>query len=380
MYQVFARIQPELVLSLIAVGTMSGTSMDGVDVALVETDGEKVERLGPYVSRAYSETERHILRNAVKAAATLTDRNARPQAIADAETLVTKLHVAAIDELLRQDSVDRSKVEVIGFHGQTILHRPERKLTVQIGDGAALANRLRIPVVYDFRANDVAAGGQGAPLVPVFHRALARALNEKAPVVVVNIGGVANVTYLDGEADPIAFDTGPGNAPMDELMRSRSGKPMDENGALAAKGKADAARVEAALKHPFFAKAPPKSLDRADFESFDLDALPLADAVATAAAITAASIAKARDHFPKTPGRWIVAGGGARNASLMKMLKALLAPARIETAEEAGWSASAIEAQGFAYLAVRSMRGLPLSFPTTTGVSAPLTGGVLVRP
>ena len=367
-------------MSVIAVGTMSGTSMDGVDVAIVETDGERVERLGPYVARAYSETERHILRNAVNAAKNLTDRNARPPAVAQAETLVTNLHVAAIDELLRQDGVDRAKVEVVGFHGQTILHRPERKLTVQIGDGAALASRLRIPVVYDFRANDVASGGQGAPLVPVFHRALVRAFDDKTPVVVVNIGGVANVTYLDGEADPIAFDTGPGNAPIDELMRSRSGKSMDENGALAAKGKADERRVEAALAHSFFSLKPPKSLDRADFASFDLDALPLADAVATASAIVTASIAKARDHFPKTPGRWIVAGGGARNATVMNMLKDRLGSARVQTAEEIGWNGSAIEAQGFAYLAVRSMRGLPLSFPTTTGVSAPLTGGVLVRP
>ena len=163
-------------------------------------------------------------------------------------------------------------------------------------------------------------------------------------------------------------------------MRSRSGKPMDEDGALAAKGKIDEARVEAALAHPFFARKPPKSLDRADFATFDLDALSLADAVATAAAITAASIAKARDHLPKVPDRWMIAGGGARNAALMNMLKNRLAPARVQTAEEAGWNASAIEAQGFAYLAVRSMKGLPLSFPTTTGVSAPLTGGVLVAP
>ena len=159
-------------MSLLAVGTMSGTSMDGVDVAIVETDGEKVERLGPYVARPYSETERHILRGAVKAAQTLTDRNARPPAIAEAESLLTKIHLEAVDELLRQGRVDRDRIAVVGFHGQTILHRPERKLTVQIGDGPALANRLRIPVVYDFRANDVAAGGQGAPLVPVFHRAM----------------------------------------------------------------------------------------------------------------------------------------------------------------------------------------------------------------
>jgi anhydro-N-acetylmuramic acid kinase len=359
---------------------MSGTSMDGVDVALIETDGEKVDRLGPYIARPYSDTERHILRNAVKAAQTLSDRDARPPAIAEAEALVTKVHLAVVDQLLRQGAIDRSKIDVVGFHGQTVLHRPERKLTVQIGDGPALASRLRIPVVYDFRANDVAAGGQGAPLVPVFHRAMVRAFNRKEPVAVVNIGGVANVSYIDGDADPVAFDTGPGNAPMDELMQSRSGMPMDENGAVAARGQVDEARVAAALAHPFFAKKPPKSLDRADFASFDLDALKLADAVATAAAITAASIAKSRDHLPKAPVRWIVAGGGARNLTLMNMLKTRLAPALVQTAEEAGWKSGAIEAQGFAYLAVRAMMGLPISFPATTGVPKPLTGGVLVRP
>lgn len=363
----------------VAIGTMSGTSMDGVDVALVETDGETVSRFGTYISRAYSPTERHILRAAVNAAKDMTDRKARPQAIAEAEALITETHLKAIDELIQREGISHGKVDVVGFHGQTILHRPERRLTVQIGDGASLAKRLKIPVVYDFRAADVAAGGQGAPFVPVFHRALLRAFDD-GPIVVVNIGGVANVTYVDGDAEPVAFDTGPGNAPMDELTMSRSGKPMDEGGAIAASGKADEALVAAALAHPYFAQSPPKSLDRADFARFDFKTLSLPDALATAAQIIAGSIALSRKHFPKEPKRWIVAGGGARNPTLVKLLKKHLAPARVQTAEDIGWQSSAVEAQAFAFLAVRSMLGLPLSFPKTTGVPKPMTGGVLVKP
>jgi anhydro-N-acetylmuramic acid kinase len=363
----------------LAIGTMSGTSMDGVDVALIETDGETVSRFGAYVSRDYSATERHILRGAVNAAKDLERRTDRPPALADAEKLVTEIHLKAIDELLKQAGAHPREIGVVGFHGQTVLHRPERRLTVQIGDGALLAKRLQIPVVYDFRAADVAAGGQGAPFAPVFHRALLHG-SEAGPTVVTNIGGVANVTYIDGGAEPIAFDTGPGNAPLDELMMSRSGKPMDEGGAIAATGKADEALVAAALDHSFFAVKPPKSLDRADFARFDLQALSLPDALATAAEIIASSIALSRHHFPKAPKRWIIAGGGARNPVLVRLLREKLAPATVQTAEEVGWQASAIEAQAFAFLGVRSLKGLPLSFPKTTGVPAPMTGGVLAKP
>ena len=363
----------------VAIGTMSGTSMDGVDIALIETDGETVSRFGAYLSREYTPTERHILRSAVNAAKDLSDRIARPGPIADAEKLVTEMHLKVIDALIQQAGVHHHEIDVVGFHGQTILHRPERRLTVQIGDGVRLASRLKIPVVYDFRAADVAAGGQGAPLVPVFHRALLRAFDD-GPIVVVNIGGVANVTYLDGDAEPIAFDTGPGNAPMDELMLSRSGKPMDAGGVVAASGKADEKFAAAALAHKFFTQKPPKSLDRADFARFDLGPLSLPNALATAAEIVASSIALSREHFPKAPKRWIVAGGGARNPTLVKLLHEKLSPAKVQTAEEIGWQSSAVEAQAFAFLAVRSMKNLPLSFPKTTGVSAPMTGGVLVKP
>lgn len=364
---------------LVAIGTMSGTSLDGVDVALIETDGETVTRLGPVGYRAYPEEERLLLQQAFKAAATLTDRAARPGPLRQAESLVTGAHFQAIEAFLREHGLARETIDLVGFHGQTVLHRPDARLTVQIGDGKLLARELRIPVVYDFRAADVVAGGEGAPFVPVFHRALARGLGEPHPIAIVNIGGVANVTFLDGDIDPVAFDTGPGNAPIDEVVLARTGKRFDRDGVLAAQGKVHVAFVEKALADPFFAKKPPKSLDRAQFARLDLDGLSLEDSVATATAFVAASIARAIEHLPRPPANWIVAGGGARNRSLMKMLRDRVG-STVQVAEAVGWSSDALEAQAFAYLAVRSRKGLPLTFPTTTGVAQPMTGGILANP
>jgi len=364
---------------LIAIGTMSGTSLDGVDVALVESDGETITRLGPVGYRAYPEEERLLLQQALKAAVPLTDRAARPGPLREAESLVTGAHFQAIEAFLREYGLAREAIDLVGFHGQTVLHRPDLKLTIQIGDGKLLASQLRIPVVHDLRAADVAAGGEGAPLVPVFHRALARNLSEPHPIAVVNIGGVANITYLDGDADPVAFDTGPGNAPIDDIMFARTGKRFDRDGMLASQGKVHTALVEKALAHPFFAKKPPKSLDRAPFAQLDLDGLTLEDAVATATAFVAASVARAADHLPRRPATLIVAGGGARNRTLMKMLRDQVG-STVQIAEAVGWSSDALEAQAFAYLAIRSLRGLPLTFPTTTGVARPTTGGVLAKP
>jgi anhydro-N-acetylmuramic acid kinase len=250
---------------------------------------------------------------------------------------------------------------------------------VQIGDGVLHAQQLRIPVVYDFRAADVAAGGEGAPFVPAFHRALARGLDEPRPIAVLNVGGVSNVTFLDGDVDPIAFDTGPGNAPIDELVLARTGKRFDRDGVLASQGSVHEEAVTKLLTDPYFSRKPPKSLDRAQFAKLDLDALSLEDAVATATAAVAATIARAVEHLPRPPATWIVAGGGARNRSLMKMLRERLRSS-VQVAEAVGWSSDALEAQAFAFLAVRSLKGLPLTFPTTTGVAQPMTGGVLARP
>jgi anhydro-N-acetylmuramic acid kinase len=363
----------------VAVGTMSGTSLDGVDVALIETDGETITRLGPVGYRAYPNEERLLLQQAFAAASTLTDRAARPGPLSEAESLVTGAHFQAIEAFLREHGIAREAVDVVGFHGQTVLHRPEARLTVQIGDGVLLAKQLRIPVVYDFRAADIAAGGEGAPFVPAFHRALARGLDEPRPIAVLNVGGVSNVTFLDGDVDPVAFDTGPGNAPIDELVLARTGKRFDRDGVLASQGSVHEEAVAKLLADPYFSRKPPKSLDRAQFAKFDLDGLSLEDAVATATAAVAGSIARAVEHLPRPPATWIVAGGGARNRSLMKMLRERLRSS-VQVAEAVGWSSDALEAQAFAYLAVRSLKGLPLTFPTTTGVARPMIGGVLARP
>jgi anhydro-N-acetylmuramic acid kinase len=368
---------------LTAVGLMSGTSYDGVDVALIDTDGEEIG-LGPTGYRPYSERERDVLRRAIAAATNLADRTLRSKILAEAEELVTDMHAEAVEAFLAANGMPPSAVAVVGFHGQTVLHRPERGLTVQLGNGPALAARLGIPVVYDFRAADVAAGGQGAPVVPVFHRAMVRVLRRAHPVGVLNLGGVANLTFIDDKAELMAFDTGPGNALIDDFVRLRTGQPQDDEGRAAAAGKVDAAAVARVLAHPFFGKPPPKSLDRNAFrqwvaEEGGLAAKSTEDGAATLTAVTAAAVAHAITVLPRPPTSWIVAGGGTRNPTLMRMLAERLSPAKVETAGAVGWSADALEAQAFAYLAVRSLKGLPLTFPTTTGVPRPMPGGVLAR-
>jgi anhydro-N-acetylmuramic acid kinase len=364
---------------------MSGTSMDGIDVALIETDGETVSRFGPSAIHFYQEHDVAILRRATEEASALRARAERPGVIGEAEQVSTALHVSAVNAFVRANGIDRGTIDVIGYHGQTVLHRPAEKLTIQLGDGAALARETGIPVMYDFRAADVAAGGQGAPLVPVFHRALTRSLDRPHPIVVLNLGGVANITFIDGENDPIACDTGPANALIDDFMRERSGATRDVDGQAAAAGRVDAAALEPLLTHPFFAQTFPKSLDRNDFRAWvaahaGLAEKPIEDGAATLTMLTAATVARIVDLLPRAPQSWIVAGGGARNPTLMRMLKERLAPARVETADQVGWSIDALEAQAFAFLAVRSLSGLPLTFPTTTGAPKPMQGGVLVKP
>jgi len=372
------------VARLTAIGLMSGTSYDGVDVALVETDGEEIGQLGPTGYRPYSEPERDRLRRAIAAAADLESRTERPPLLAEAEELVTDVHAEAVEAFLAANGMAPGGVAVVGFHGQTVLHRPERRLTIQLGNGQALAARLGIPVVYDLRAADVAAGGQGAPIVPVFHRAMVRLLRRAHPVGVLNLGGVANLTFIDGKADLIAFDTGPGNALIDDFVRLRTGQPQDDGGRIAAPGKVDEAAVARVLADPFFGKRPPKSLDRNAFrhwvtEEGGLAAMSTEDGAATLTAVTAAAVAQGVKVLPRAPTSWIAGGGGTRNPTLMRMLAERLAPAAVETAGAVGWSADALEAQAFAYLAVRSLKGLPNTFPTTTGVPRPIAGGVIAR-
>jgi anhydro-N-acetylmuramic acid kinase len=362
-----------------AVGLMSGTSMDGVDAALIETDGDSVVRLGPNIEMPYASAERAMLRDAMADAIGLTDRQARPRSLAAAEALVTKTHAAAVRALLAEAGAAAQTIDVIGFHGQTVLHRPEQRLTVQIGDADALAQDLGVSVVADFRAADVAQGGQGAPLVPVFHRALAATKALARPFAILNLGGIGNLTFVAEDDELIAFDTGPGNALLDDLMMSRVGTPCDVDGKQALAGQTDPASLAQLLAHPYFGKPAPKSLDRGDLTAQAIGGLSLADAAATLTAFTAGSVAAALAHVPAMPREIIVAGGGARNPAMVAALRRAL-PCNVRTAEELGWASGALEAQAFAYLAVRRVADLPATYPGTTGVPQPLVGGVVSYP
>jgi anhydro-N-acetylmuramic acid kinase len=352
-----------------AIGLMSGTSMDGIDVAAIETDGERIAWMGPSSTVPYARALRARLDRAVR------DPEAAADDLAGLAKDLTDAHAAAVEAFLPRLPAARRRVDVVGFHGHTLFHRPAQHRTCQLGDGERLAARLGIDVVYDFRSADVAAGGQGAPLAPVYHEALAAALEK--PVAMLNLGGVGNVTWI-GERELIAFDTGPGNGLIDDWVRARTERPFDEDGRIAAAGRVDDARLATLLAHPYFDRAPPKSLDRLDFPMAPVEGLGLEDGAATLAIFTARAVARAQKHFPAAPRRWLVTGGGRHNATLMRMLaEALVVP--VEPIEAIGADGDALEAQAFALLAVRSISGLPISFPGTTGVPEPLCAGQLAR-
>ncbi len=359
-----------------AFGAMSGTSMDGIDLAFLETDGRQTLKFGPTASYPFAEGERALLRAAMDAAKYLARREDRPGPLAEAEALITRRHVEAIEDFLASEKIKPEAVDLVGFHGQTVAHRPERGLTVQIGDGAAVARAIGIDVAYDLRAADLAAGGQGAPLVPVYHRALAEVSGAVLPLLFVNIGGGANMTHVAAGQDPIACDTGPGNALLDDLMLARTGAAMDADGAYALSGKVDEGALAALMAHSYFSQRPPKSLDRNEFSSAPIAALATPDAAATLAAFTASGILAHLKFLPEAPRMIVLCGGGARNPAIVQAL-AQRAPCPVRRAEDFGWDSQAIEAQAFAFLAVRSVKGLPLTFPTTTGAREPTSGGVL---
>ena len=350
-----------------AIGLMSGTSLDGVDAAWLDTDGEAVTAFGPTLTIPYDDALRRDLRTILDLAPSLTSGDPR---LASAVDRLTAYHVRAVRALDRP-------ADLIGFHGQTILHQPALGRTWQVGDAARLARETGIAVAYDFRSADVAAGGEGAPLVPVYHAALARALPR--PLAVLNIGGVANVTWIGADGGLVAFDTGPGNGPLDDWTRRHTGQAFDRDGVLARSGRVDAGVLGRLMAHPYLARPAPKSLDRLDFSRAlavsGLSALTAPDGAATLAAFTAAAIAAA--VFPQPPRQWLVCGGGRHNPAVMAALRAVLG-VPVEKVETVGWDGDALEAQCFGFLAARVARGLPLSFPGTTGVSGPVTGGRIV--
>ncbi len=350
-----------------AIGLMSGTSMDGVDAAVIATDGEAALEAGPHLTIPYEPAFRESLRGLI----------AGKGDVAVVEADLTRRHAEAVTALLDTAGMQPGQIDVIGFHGHTILHNPADGHTWQIGDGARLAEETGIDVVFDLRAADVAGGGQGAPLAPVFHRALSARMAR--PLGVLNIGGVANLTWIgDGETDLLGFDTGPGNALIDDWVKRHTGDPFDRDGALAASGRASPVKLARLLTHPYFKKKPPKSLDRDDFSGFAapvLDSMPAADGAALLTTFTVESIAQSASLVPQAPRQWIVVGGGRHNGAIMAGLRTRL-EGEILTGEDAGWSGDAVEAQAFAYMAVRSRLGLPISYPGTTGVPEPMTGGV----
>lgn len=363
-----------------ALGLMSGTSMDGIDVAYLGTDGEALIERGPFMAVPYDAAFRRRIAQGLDEAKAIDRRSERPGGLAALERDITLRHAEAVKAFLAGPGRDLPRPTVIGFHGQTVLHRPEKGLTVQLGDGALLACETGIPVVFDMRANDMAHGGQGAPLVPAYHAALARGLaRERFPVAFVNIGGIANVTFVPAAGDPVAFDCGPGNALIDQWVQIHAGIPYDSGGRVASEGAVDDEVVDAYLDKPFFARRGPKSLDRNDFTLAEAQGLDLHDGARTLAAVSARAILKSADILPASPKSWIVCGGGRRNEVLMDELRggALSTGSEAILAEDAGFDGDAMEAEAWAYLAVRSLRGLPLTFPTTTGCREAVWGGVL---
>jgi anhydro-N-acetylmuramic acid kinase len=352
---------------------MSGTSLDGVDAAMVLTDGHSVTQFGPEAYRAYTEAERAVIRAGF-------GRWPGDACVAEAAEVVEGAHAEVLARF--------SGAEVVGFHGQTLAHDPNGRGTHQAGNGALLAQVLGLPVVWDFRSNDLAMGGQGAPLAPFFHHACARFAGLTGPVAFLNLGGVGNLTWVDPSvATPetpgavLAFDTGPANAPLNDLMLSRRGAAQDAGGALALSGRADGAVVDAFLAHPYFFKMPPKSLDRNAFPAL-LPAVALlsdADAAATLVACAAAAVARGAEHFPSPVSSVLVCGGGRHNGAMMAELVARLG-VPVAPVETVGLNGDMLEAQAFAYLAVRVQRGLPTSAPGTTGVRAAVGGGQISRP
>lgn len=355
-----------------ALGAMSGTSLDGVDVAVIETDGERIHGFGETGYRAYTDAERDVLRAALG--------QWSGDQVSAAARLVEQAHVEALQGF--------EDVGVIGFHGQTLAHAPRTQGTLQVGDGSVLAEALGVPVVWDFRSDDVAMGGEGAPLAPFFHFACAKWIGATRPLCFLNLGGVGNLTYVDprfdSPGDPgalIAFDTGPANAPVNDLLQARLGLPMDRDGAVAMSGTVETGALELFLAEPYFSRMPPKSLDRNDFSEMIglVNELSDSDAAATLTAMCAAGVAQGMEHCPEPPEKLLVTGGGRHNPVLMEMLRVSL-DCDVVGIEEVGLDGDMLEAQAFAHLAVRVARGLPTSAPGTTGVKALVGGGVVSLP
>ncbi len=364
-----------------AVGLMTGTVLDGnIDVALLKTDGETVTEFGAYALKPYPRWIRDLLEQAQAEARIWNFEGPEPKVFAEAEEALTRAQSAAVRELVEESGLSMADIGVVGFHGQTVLHRAPQTGRIgdtrQLGDGRLMSELLGTKVAYDFRTADIRAGGQGAPLAAIYHAALLRSVDPSGSTAILNLGGVGNITWWDGGDALVAFDTGPANAPINDFVKARGLGEMDRDGALAAKGSVDEARLAELLKHPYLAAPYPKSLDRFDFTYAMADGLDEEDGAATLTAFTTSAVGKALDILPRRPQRLAVSGGGRRNPTMMRML---VERAKVELVpvETLGWRGDAVEAECFAFLAVRVLRGLPISFPSTTGVPKAMTGGKL---
>jgi anhydro-N-acetylmuramic acid kinase len=364
-------------------GFMTGTSLDAVDMAVLETDGEAISAFGAAGERKLSDATRDVMLEATKQALTWPRGAPEPAIFAEAARVGAEEHVAAAEEFLAANGLKWSDIDLIGMHGQTVLHeRPQEGRvgrTVQLGAAGLLARAAGVPVAHDFRTADVAAGGEGAPLAPIYHLARARASGLGAPLAVLNVGGVANVTFWSGGDEIAAFDTGPGNGMIDLMVQARGAGRFDDKGRFASVGRVNAGVLAGLLGHPYFQAPPPKSLDRFDFSLEPLEPLELEDAAATLVAFMAEAVRLGFDMMGQSPTELVVCGGGRHNPEIMKALADRL-PMPVKAAEDHGWRGDSIEAEAFAYLAARTAGGLPISFPKTTGVPTPMTGGKIVQP
>jgi anhydro-N-acetylmuramic acid kinase len=364
-----------------AVGLMTGTVLDGnIDVALLKTDGERIEGFGPYTLAPYDDAARALLEETLAKARAWNFEGPEPEIFARAEEALTRAQSATVRTLVEDAGLSMADIGIVGFHGQTVLHRAPQPgrlgATRQLGDGLLMAKLLGTRVAYDFRSADVRAGGQGAPLAAAYHSALLKGVSQDGSAAILNLGGVANITWSDGKGHVVAFDTGPANAPINDWVKSHGRGEMDRDGLIAASGQVNEERLVHLLQRPYLSAKFPKSLDRFDFGADMANGLSLEDGAATLTAFTAAAVGKALDMLPQRPERLFVSGGGRHNPTLMTML-AERAKVEVQPTETLGWRGDAVEAECFAFLAVRVLRGMPISFPTTTGAPEPMTGGRL---
>jgi anhydro-N-acetylmuramic acid kinase len=365
------------------IGFMTGTSLDGIDIALIETDGEAILALGAYDEYPIPDWVRQPVLLATHEAMTWPKGATEPQSFNLARQAVTDLHIKAFERFILENEIDPQSIDLIGVHGQTILHQRPKKgengRTIQLFEPSRFAEAVKCPVISDFRSNDMQNGGEGAPLAPIYHRALVQRSGLKGDIVVVNLGGVANITVVR-DSDLIALDTGPANGMMDLWVQSQSDQRYDKDGALAAKGQVDRAALQALVTHDYFKAPAPKSLDRYDFSLNHVKHLSLEDGLATLSAFTRESLKQGIEITNAKPQSVILCGGGRMNRHLVEGVITDLTPAKVLMAEDLGWRGGAIEAEAFAFLAARSFKGLPLSYPKTTGVKAELSGGIITHP